>query len=96
MLLILLLVSLKILDMLYRAVLFWVRLAVQIAIYGTIALVGFWVYTRGFEGAFNDAQELVNHYSAVWNKDYAHYKKQAEMHQRGGYAYGGRGREGWR
>ncbi|RYO29253.1 hypothetical protein AA0111_g6279 [Alternaria arborescens] len=40
-------ISLKILDMMYRAVIFWVNLALRLVFWGGILVVGFWVYNRG-------------------------------------------------
>ncbi|KAF2638088.1 hypothetical protein P280DRAFT_90781 [Massarina eburnea CBS 473.64] len=58
-LLILLLSSLKILNMAYRAVMFWLWLAVQLTLLGGILLIGTWAWKKGAEGVVSDVQELV-------------------------------------
>jgi len=51
-------ISMKVLDMLYRAVLFWINLALRLAFWGGVVALGTWVYTRGPEGFVDDVQGL--------------------------------------
>ena len=44
--------------MMYRAVIFWVNLALRLVFWGGILVVGFWVYNRGPEGFVEDVQGL--------------------------------------
>ncbi|KAF2668025.1 hypothetical protein BT63DRAFT_403583 [Microthyrium microscopicum] len=74
MLLIILFLSLKLLGMLYRAVMFWVFLAVRIAFFGSLALAAMWMYTRGPEGAMEDIQ----YWSGYWTGEYHRWERQAQ------------------
>ncbi|KAF2401067.1 hypothetical protein EJ06DRAFT_555699 [Trichodelitschia bisporula] len=65
-LLIILFLSLKLLDMLYRAVMFWVRLALRVLFWGTIIGVGLWLWTRGADGVGDDLSEV----QRVWGVEY--------------------------
>jgi len=73
-LLILLFISLKILNILFNTVMFWVRLAIKMVFYGAILGLGMWVYTRGPEGVVEDCQSL----AGVWRGEYAYWKDRAE------------------
>lgn len=74
-LLLLLYVSFRVLDMLYRSVLFWVRLGLNILFWGSIAAVGLWVYSRGVDGMSSDLSWVVDE----WKKEYAGWKRRSEM-----------------
>lgn len=106
-LLILLFVSLKIVNLLYRTVMFWVTLIFKIAFYGCLAGIGLWVWSRGIEGV----QEDVGNLSALWQDEYGYWKERERMGVRGMYGGqraryntvvvggggggGGHGRWGW-
>ncbi|KAF2120737.1 nuclear pore assembly and biogenesis-domain-containing protein [Lophiotrema nucula] len=86
-----LLVSLKILDMAYRAVMFWVNLVVKLVLWGGIAILGVWMWNRGIDGFVDDVQELVEY----WMDQYQNFssevkgarqQEQVKM-QRKGYGY---------
>lgn len=90
-------ISLKILGMLYRAVMFWVMLAVRLVFWGAIVLTGLWVWNRGPEGFVEDMQGL----GAYWMGEYERYsgevrgfQKQKEEQIRVQAAK--QGRRGWR
>ncbi|KAL1791950.1 hypothetical protein ACET3X_009701 [Alternaria dauci] len=70
-------ISLKILDMMYRAVIFWVNLALRLALWGGILVVGFWVYNRGPEGFVQDVQGLVEY----WLGQYEMYSQEVKGFQ---------------
>lgn len=70
----LLLVTLKILDMAYRAVLFWIRLAFRLAFWGAVVGVGFWVWSRGVDGFVEDVGEL----AGFWWGEYERWKGEVE------------------
>ncbi|KAF2869885.1 nuclear pore assembly and biogenesis-domain-containing protein [Massariosphaeria phaeospora] len=71
-------VSFKILGMAYRAVMFWVKLAVRLALWGGIALVGLWVWSRGVEGFVDDVQGL----AAFWMGEYERFGGEVKAWQR--------------
>jgi Nuclear pore assembly and biogenesis len=68
-LLIILFLSLKVLDMLYRSILFWLRFMFRaVVLVGLIGLGG-WFYVRGVDGVAEDAQALSTH----WVNEYERY-----------------------
>ncbi|PSN72757.1 hypothetical protein BS50DRAFT_628888 [Corynespora cassiicola Philippines] len=69
-LLAILFLSLKILDMAYRAVMFWVALTLRVVLWGGAAVVAWWVYTRGVEGFVEDLGALVE----FWGGEVERYK----------------------
>ncbi|KAK4993951.1 hypothetical protein LTR50_000166 [Elasticomyces elasticus] len=71
--LIILFLSLKILNMLWQAVMFWVRLATRIVFWGGIILTGLWVWNRGLGGVADD----LGYWSGVWGEEYQYWKEQA-------------------
>jgi hypothetical protein len=96
-LIIILFFSLKILDMAWRVVLFWVQLAVRVVFWGALVLGSLYVWNRGVDGTVDDAQEL----ALYWADQYAYYQQQAEMARKlgaqgGGGGYARKRREGWR
>jgi len=101
-LIIILFFSLKILDMAWRAVLFWVKLAARMVFWGALVLGSLYVWNRGVDGTVDDAQEL----ALYWADQYAYYQQQAEMARKlgaqggggggGGGGYARKRREGWR
>jgi hypothetical protein len=101
-LLAILLISLKILDMAYRAVIFWVKLVVRLVMWGTMVGIGFWVWNRGVDGFVEDVRELGQYWwtqyerfagdAKGWQKaEEAQIRFQAGQHNARGY--GRRG--GW-
>lgn len=71
---ILLFISLKVFGMVRRMMMFWVNLGMTVGLWGGTALLGFWVYSRGVEGAVEDARGLWN---ICWGQ-YQHWRDQAE------------------
>ncbi|KAI4193836.1 MAG: hypothetical protein LQ348_002762 [Seirophora lacunosa] len=51
---VLLIVSLKVLDMLRRAVVYWISVAIRLAMYAMALIVGMWIYQRGLEQTLED------------------------------------------
>ena len=49
-----LLVSLKLMDMLRRAIVSWIAFAIRMIMYTSVVLVGVWVYQRGLEQSLED------------------------------------------
>ncbi|KAM0723082.1 hypothetical protein Q7P37_001282 [Cladosporium fusiforme] len=70
-LLLILFLSLKILNMLVNTVMFWFRLFFRIAFWGGLALVGFWMWTRGPEGIMEDAQ----FWAGRWTQEYHYFSE---------------------
>jgi len=68
----------KVLDMLYRAVLFWINLALRLAFWGGVVALGTWVYTRGPEGFVDDVQGL----TAYWVGEYKKYSGEIDGYKR--------------
>ncbi|KAK3203765.1 hypothetical protein GRF29_106g552650 [Pseudopithomyces chartarum] len=66
--------SLQILGMLYRSVMFWVRLAWTIVKYAAVVGVSLWVYNRGVDGAVEDAKRLAE----VWMGEYQKFAGEAK------------------
>ena len=71
-LLIIVFVSMKILDMLYQTVMFWLRLVRRIIFWGSLAVVAVWVYNRGPDGMADD----VAYWWQTWNKEHQYWKEQ--------------------
>ncbi|KAF2189778.1 hypothetical protein K469DRAFT_625740 [Zopfia rhizophila CBS 207.26] len=97
MLLAILFISLKILEMAYRTVMFWVNLVFKVLLWGSIAGVSYWIYTRGLDGFVEDVQHLVE----VWlgeyekfNEDVRRYQQQQQVRM-DGYGHQ-KGRRVWR
>ncbi|EMD61754.1 hypothetical protein GGP41_004335 [Bipolaris sorokiniana] len=70
-------ISLKILDMMYRAVVFWINLAFRLAFWGGILVVGLWVWNRGPEGFVDDVSGLIEY----WMGEYERYSGEVKMFQ---------------
>lgn len=70
-------ISMKILDMMYRAVLFWINLVFQLILYGGMAVLGVWIYTRGVEGFVEDVQDL----GSRWLGEYERYSEEVKAFQ---------------
>ncbi|KAJ4367632.1 hypothetical protein N0V83_007217 [Neocucurbitaria cava] len=91
-------ISLKILDMMYRAVMFWVNMVLRLLFWGTILFVGLWVYNRGVDGFVEDAQHLVQYWVGEVEKysgEVKAFQQQKEDQMRFQAAQKQRGR-GWR
>jgi hypothetical protein len=70
-------ISLKILDMMYRAVVFWVNLAIRLVFWGGILVVGLWIWNRGPEGFVEDLQGLAEY----WVHEYDRYSSEVKSFQ---------------
>ena len=64
-LLVIIFLSLKILNMLLSTVMFWLRLAARILFWGSLAIVGLWMWTRGPEGILDD----LGYWGRAWSED---------------------------
>lgn len=72
--LIILFLSLKVLNMLWQAVMFWVRLATRIVFWGGAIVLLLWLFNRGVDGAIED----VGYWTRVWNGNYQYWKDQTQ------------------
>jgi hypothetical protein len=79
-LLIILFLSLRILGMLWRALVFWVSLAFKAAVGLSIAFLAVWIFTRGPEGFVEDLQDLGSH----WMQEYEKYSRHSGLVQQWG------------
>ncbi|KAF2094554.1 hypothetical protein NA57DRAFT_80355 [Rhizodiscina lignyota] len=80
-LLILLFISLKIVNLLFRTIMFWVDLFFKIAFYGGLAALGLWVWSRGIDGVEEDLSNLVG----MWSAEYRFWKEREKMGVQGMY-----------
>lgn len=63
--------------MMYRAVLFWINLAIRLVFWGGILVVGLWLWNRGPEGFVDDVSGLI----AYWAGEYERYSDEVKMFQ---------------
>jgi len=101
-LMILLFVSLKIVNLLYRTIMFWIVLILKIAFYGSLAAIGLWIWSRGIEGVEEDIGNLTQ----LWKHEYGYWQEKQRLGVQGMYGQraryntvvgggGGHGRWGW-
>lgn len=64
--------------MMYRAVIFWVNMVLRLAFWGSILLVGLWVWNRGVDGFVEDLQGL----GEYWAGEYERYSGEVKSFQR--------------
>ncbi|OAL50645.1 hypothetical protein IQ07DRAFT_587303 [Pyrenochaeta sp. DS3sAY3a] len=96
-LLAILFISLKILDMMYRAVMFWVTMALRLVFWGAILALGFWIWNRGPDGFVEDVQDLGEYWVGEYDKYSGEVKafqqqKESQLRQQAGKKKG----RGWR
>ncbi|ORX93178.1 nuclear pore assembly and biogenesis-domain-containing protein [Clohesyomyces aquaticus] len=101
-----LLISFKILDMAYRAVMFWINLVFRLVMWGSVATIGLWIWHRGVDGFIDDVQGLVEFWKDRYDEysgEVSKFQKQQEVRMGGGAKYdpygmpkGGRAKRGWR
>jgi hypothetical protein len=68
-------ISLKVLDMMYRAVMFWVNMALRLVFWGAIVVLGMWVWNRGVDGFVDDVGGLMEY----WTGQYEKYSGEVKM-----------------
>ena len=93
-LLIIIFVSLKILNMLWQTLLFWVGLARKLVFWGGLVSLAVWMYARGPEGVMED----VDYWWQVWTKEYQYWRERedvARLARQGQPLRGGGGKNGW-
>ena len=74
-LLIIVLVSLKILDMLWQTLLFWMRFVRRLVLWGGIAALGLWFWSRGPDGVLEDVQ----YWQGQWSHEYGYWKEKERV-----------------
>ncbi|RMZ23527.1 hypothetical protein D0859_12442 [Hortaea werneckii] len=85
-LLIIVLVSLKILDMLWKTLLFWMRFVRRLVLWGGIAALGLWFWSRGPDGVLEDVQ----YWQGQWSHEYGYWKEEervARLARQGGFKH---------
>lgn len=90
-LLLILFLSLKILNMLVNTVMFWIRLAARLMFWGSLAVIGLWMWTRGPAGVMEDVQS----WSYVWTQEYKYFTERAEQRMAKGTQQPYGGASGW-
>ena len=71
-LVIILFISLKILNMLYRTIVFWVSLVTRLMFWTLILGFSLWIWQRGLQGAMTDASA----WGETWSKNYDRFQQQ--------------------
>ncbi|KAI4133512.1 MAG: hypothetical protein LQ341_006159 [Variospora aurantia] len=61
----LLIVSLKVLDMLRRTVIYWISIAIRLAVYAMAMIIGVWIYQRGLEQSLEDLGWIVGLFAGL-------------------------------
>lgn len=91
--LLILFLSLKLLNMLWQAVMFWIRLATRIVFWGGATVLAFWIVHRGIDGAMDD----LGYWTGVWKGELEHWQEKAESAKITQKNFGGAGtkRRGW-
>ncbi|KAL8771151.1 MAG: hypothetical protein Q9209_003322 [Squamulea sp. 1 TL-2023] len=62
---ILLLVSLKLMDMLRRTIISWVAFTVRMIMYVSLGLIGVWIYQRGLEQSLEDLGWIIGLFAGL-------------------------------
>jgi hypothetical protein len=88
-------ISLKILDMMYRAVMFWINMAIRLVFWGSLVVLGMWVWQRGVEGFVEDISGLVEHWSGEYEKFSGEVKSYREQEKGQINMKARQGRKGW-
>jgi hypothetical protein len=91
-LLLIIFLSLKILNMLLSTVMFWLRLATKILFWGSLAIVGLWMWTRGPEGILQD----LAYWGRAWTEEYRYFTDRAEQRMAKGTQQPYGNAAGWR
>lgn len=66
----------------YRAIMFWVNMAIRLAFWGSIAVLGVWVYNRGVDGFVEDAGGLIEHWMGEYERFSGEVKGRREREER--------------
>ncbi|KAF2862809.1 hypothetical protein K470DRAFT_193955, partial [Piedraia hortae CBS 480.64] len=74
-LLVVIVASLKILDILWQTVKFWVRLARRIMFWSAVAVLALWFFARGPAGVVED----IWYWKQEWGREYQGWKEQERL-----------------
>ncbi|KAK8239984.1 hypothetical protein HDK90DRAFT_508520 [Phyllosticta capitalensis] len=77
-LLVILWLSLHLLKMLYGVVVFWVRLAVRLAVVATVVITALYVWSNGAEQTAADVMSAVGYWVDVWKGEYGKFQAQEQ------------------
>lgn len=78
-LLVVLYVSLKLMNMLRRAVVFWVMLAFRLVFWGGLGIAALYVYNRGIEDTIED----ISRWYGIWMGEYEYWQERGQQaHER--------------
>jgi hypothetical protein len=80
------------LNMLLSTVMFWLRLATKILFWGSLAIVGLWMWTRGPEGILQD----LAYWGRAWTEEYRYFTDRAEQRMAKGTQQPYGNAAGWR
>ena len=64
--------------MLWRAFIFWVRLAVRVIFWSSLMMMAAWLYSRGPDGVVEDLQNAATH----WQSQYDFYQGQVDAQRK--------------
>lgn len=95
-LLIVIFISLKILDILWQTVMFWVRMLRRVVFWGGLVALAAWMWTRGPDGVAED----VGYWVGVWQAEKKHWVERERVarqagQRQAGLGAGGAGKQGW-
>lgn len=61
--------------MMYRAVMFWINMALRLVFWGAIAVLGLWIWNRGVDGFVEDVSGLGEYWVGEYEKYSGEVKK---------------------
>lgn len=64
--------------MLYGVVVFWVRLAVRLAVVATVVITALYVWSNGAEQTAADVMSAVGYWVDVWKGEYGKFQAQEQ------------------
>jgi hypothetical protein len=82
--------------MMYRAVMFWVNMVIRLVFWGSIVVLGMWVYNRGVDGFVDDISGLVEYWSGEYDKYSGEVRRFKESDQEQIQIKAEQRRRGWR
>lgn len=86
-LLVVIFVSLKILDILWQTLMFWLRMVRRVLFWGTLVVLAVWMWSRGPAGVMED----VGYWVETWKKEKDHWTERERMARMAGQRQAGLG-----
>jgi hypothetical protein len=74
-------ISLKIVGMMYRWVMFWVTMVLQLVMWAAMVGVGLWVWNRGVDGFLGDVKDLGMYWLGEYEKFAGEAKGWKDAHE---------------